>query len=138
MNTYADVETIVKTWLFSTSVAPLVRRDDGGYSIYNAMPVKAPNPAVIAHQITDAPAPRKDLPEQQVRMQFDCWGLTRLQSGDIARTLMSELEWISLSGGRVINGTYLGVAFTQSMRWLPDLESDTPRFIVQALITTVT
>jgi hypothetical protein len=135
---YADTEAIIKTWLLDTEVAPLLQRPDGNFSIYNAMPAKSPIPALIAWQVSGGPAPRKDLPEQQVRMQFDCWGKTRAQAGDIARTLIAELEDCARTGGRVINGTYLGAAATTSMRWLPEPDSDTPRYIVDALITTVT
>jgi len=138
MITYADTETTVKTWLLTTSVAPLLLRPDGGYSIYNAMPAKSPIPALVAFQVTGGPRSRKDLPEQQVRMQFDCWGKTRLQAGDIARALIAECEDCARTGGRVINGVYLGAAVTQTMRWLPEPDSDTPRYIVDALITTVT
>jgi hypothetical protein len=138
MITYADTEAVVKTWLLTTSVAPLLLRSNGGYSIYNAMPAKTPIPALIAWQVSGGPRTRKDLPEQQARMQFDCWGLSRLQAGDIARTLIAELEWLAQSGGEIVTGVYLGAAVTQNMRWLPDPDSDTPRFIVDALITTVT
>lgn len=137
MIVYADTEAIIKTWLYTTQVAPLLLRGDGGYSIYNAMPAKSPIPALIAWQVTGGPAARKDLPEQQVRMQFDCWGLSRLQAGDIARTLIGELEGLARGGGDIISGVYLGAAATQAMRWLPDPDSDTPRYIVDALITTV-
>lgn len=135
---YADTEAVIKTWLHTTSVAPLLLRDDGGYSIYNAMPARSPVPALIAWQVTGGPLTHKHLPEQQVRMQFDCWGLSRLQSGDIARTLIAELEWLAQGGGDIISGVYLGAAATQAMRWLPDPDSDTARYIVDALITTVT
>lgn len=138
MITYADTETVVKTWLLTSSVAPLLLRLDGGYSIYNAMPPAAPVPALIAWQVTGAPRPSKDLPEQSARIQFDCWGRTRMQAGEIARTLISELEWVAQSGGRIVGGVYFGTAVTQSMRWLPEPDSDTPRYIVDALITTVT
>lgn len=135
---YADTEAVIKTWLFSTSVAQLLMRPDGGYSIYNAMPAKSPIPALIAWQVTGGPRPRKDLPEQTARIQFDCWGLSRLQAGDIARALVAELEHLAQGGGAIISGVYLGVASVQSMRWLPDPDSDTPRYIVDALVTTVT
>jgi hypothetical protein len=138
MIAYADTEAVVKAWLTTTLVAPLLLRPDGRYSIYNAMPAKSPVPALIAWQVTGGPAPRKDLPEQQVRMQFDCWGLSRLQAGEIARTLIGELEDCARTGGAIVSGVYLGSAVTQSMRWLPDPDSDTPRYIVDALITTVT
>jgi hypothetical protein len=138
MITYADTEATIKTFLLSTGVAPLVRRPDGGYSIYNAMPPAAPNPAVVAFQVSGAPKAPKDFPEQEALIQFDCWGKSRQQAGDIARMLMSELEWLGRTGGEVINGVYLGVATVHNMRWMPEPDSDTPRYIVDALITTVT
>lgn len=138
MIVYADTETVVKTWLLTTTVAPLLLRPNGGYSIYNAMPAKSPIPALVAWQVTGGPITRKDLPEQQARIQFDCWGHTRLEAGDIARTLISELESLAQGGGQIISGVYLGAAVTRNMRWMPEPDSDTPRYIVDALITTVT
>jgi hypothetical protein len=135
---FADTETVIKTFLLNSGVAPLLKRTDGGTSIYNAMPSASPVPALIAFQVSGGPVQRKDLPEQQTRIQFDCWGKTRVQAGDIARTLMSELEWLGRTGGTVIGGVYLGTAIIQSMRWFPEPDSDTPRYIVDALITTVT
>lgn len=135
---YADTETVIKTYLLASTVAPLVKRADGGYSIYNAMPSAAPVPAVISFQISGGPVQRKDLPEQQTLIQFDCWGKTRVQAGDIARAVIAELEWCGRTGGAVIGGVYLGTSTVQNMRWLPEPDSDTPRYIVDALITTVT
>lgn len=138
MIVYANTETTVKAFLLDSAVAPLVKRPDGGYSIYNAMPPKAPNPAVVAFQIAGGPINRKDLPEQQVTIQFDCWGTSRLQASTLALTVIGELENLALYGGRVIDGVYLGTISTTNMRWLPEPDSDTPRYIVDALITTVT
>lgn len=135
---FADTETVIKTFLLGSTVAPLLKRTDGGYSIYNAMPPAAPIPALIAFQVAGGPVGDKDLPEQQTSIQFDCWGKTRVQSGDIARTVMAELEWLGRTGGKVIGGVYLGTASVSNMRWLPEPDSDTPRYVVDALITTVT
>lgn len=135
---YADTETLIKTWLLGTTVAPMVKRADGGYSIYNGMPPASPNPAVIAWQVDGGPAARKDIPEQETRIQFDCWGKSRAEAGLIARTLMAELENVARTGGRIIGGVYFGTASVSNMRWLPEPDSDTPRYIVDALITTVT
>lgn len=136
---FADTETVIKTFLLGATVAPLLKRTtDGGYSIYNAMPPAAPVPALIAFQVTGGPEPDADLPVQRVTIQFDCWGKTRQQAGDIARTLLADLEWLARTGGKVIGGVYLGSAVIQNMRWLPEPDSDTPRYIVDALITTVT
>lgn len=136
MNQFADTENVVKAWIPTTSVGPLIRRADNGYSVFLAMPTGAPNPAIIITQVAGGPD-RKDLPQQTVRLQFDCWGRTRAEAGTIARTLMGELEWLPRTGGAIVQGAYVGAADVQLMRWMPDPESDTPRYIVDALITTV-
>lgn len=133
---FADTENVVKAWLPTTSVGPLIQRADGGYSVFLAMPPGAPNPAVIITQIAGGPDPN-DLPQQTVRIQFDCWGRTRTEAGNIARALIGELDWIPRNGGAIVQGAYLGAMQVQMMRWLPDPESDTPRYIVDALVTTV-
>lgn len=137
MHTFANTETTVKLWLIGTSVAALVTRPDGGISIYNAMPTAAPIPAVVLQQVSGGPSALKDLPEQQVRIQFDCWGTTRTEASNIAQTLSSELDQLARTVGPVINGVYLGATSVPQTRWLPDPDSDTPRYIVDALIVTV-
>jgi len=134
---FADTENVVKAWLPTTSVGPLVRRADGGYSVFLAMPTGSPLPAIIISQVSGGPDNRKDLPQQTVRIQFDCWGRTRTEAGTIARTLMGELDWLPRNGGAIVQGAYLGATQITNMLWLPDPESDTPRYIVDALITTV-
>jgi hypothetical protein len=134
---FADTEQVLKAWLPTTTVGPLIRRTDGGYSVFMAMPAASPLPAVIITQIAGGPDAAKDLPQQTVRVQFDCWGKSRQQAGDIARALMAELEWVPRNGGAIVQGAYLGACAVQMMRWLPDPDSDTPRYIVDALITTV-
>lgn len=134
---FADTENAVKAWLPTTSVGPLILRADGFYSVFLAMPTGAPNPAIIITQIAGGPDVRNDLPQQTVRLQFDCWGRTRTEAGAIARALMAELEWLPRNGGTISQGAYIGAGQVQMMRWLPDPDSDTPRYIVDALITTV-
>jgi len=134
---FADTENVVKAWLPTTSVGPLIQRADGGYSVFLAMPTGSPNPAVIITQVSGGPDARHDLPQQTVRIQFDCWGRTRSEAGAIARALMAELEWVPRNGGAIVQGAYLGACQVTMMRWLPDPDSDTARYIVDALITTV-
>ncbi len=135
---FADTESVVKRWLLTTSVASLLMRSAGQYSIYLAMPPASPNPALTVSLVSGGPD-RNDLPQQTDRIQFDCWGLTRDQAGLISRTLIAELESLARSGSYIdpTSGAYLGCARVVSKRWLPDPESDTPRYIVDALITTV-
>lgn len=137
---FADTENVVKRWLIdATSVAPLLMRSAGAYSIYLAMPKAAPNPALTVSLVGGGPDNRNDLPQQSDRIQFDCWGRSRDEAGLICRTLMGELDSLARQAGYVEpgSGVYLAAASVLSKRWLPDPESDTPRYIVDALITTV-
>lgn len=135
---FGDVETAVKRWLSGGEVAALVQRN-ALPMIFLAMPKGSPVPSVILSLIGGGPI-RADLPETLYRMSFDCWGTTRDEAGAIARTVVAELESLSLTGGYVepTTGVYLGAAQVIMHRWQPDPDSDTPRYIVDALITTVT
>jgi hypothetical protein len=131
---YADAEALTKAWALTTSVAPLLTRGDGGVSIFMAMPTSAPVPALVMHRGGGGPRARKDLPEDAVRMQFDCWGKTRTQAGDICRALVAELETLTRDGGFSVGDARLAAAEVTNVFWLPDEESDTPRYIVDALL----
>jgi hypothetical protein len=134
---YADAEALAKAWALSTSLAPLLTRTGGGVSIFLAMPTSAPIPALVLHRAGGAPRARKDLPEDAARIQFDCWGNTRAQAGEICRTLVAELESIARSGGFSDGDARLAAAEVTSVFWLPDEQSDTPRYIVDALLITL-
>lgn len=137
---FGDVDKAVKAWLMVSTVAPLVTRtSDSGISIYLAMPPAAPKPSVVFRRVGGGPRPSKDFPEERIRYSFDCWGLTRDDSGLVARTLVEELESLARDGVALpLYGVTLYAAEVIAMRWLPDPDSDSPRFIVDALITTVT
>lgn len=139
MIVYGPVEQAVKQWLFTTTVAPLVTRGAGVYSIYLAMPPASPSPAVLITLLSGGPLDTADLPQTRYRLQFDVLADTRDSAGLIARTLYSELEWLGRGGpGALVSGVYLGSATGLSMLWLPDPDSDKPRYVVDASITTVT
>lgn len=133
---YGPVEQAVRSWLSTTQVAPLVTRSPGALSIYLAMPPAGPVPSVIIRQVGGGPLARKDIPETRYTLQFDCWGTSRTEASLIARTLMGELTGLG-DPGVVVDGVYLGCAQILNMLWLPDPDSDTARYIVDALITTV-
>jgi hypothetical protein len=132
MMTFAPTEVTVAEWLATTTVAPLVSS-----AIFNAMPKGAPLPAVVLFQVTGGPAVAKDLPEQQARIQFDCWAAKRSEARNVALQLASELDNLQREGGVVVSGVYLAATSVPTIRWLPDPDSDTPRYILDALITTV-
>lgn len=134
---YADVESFVKGWLLTTSVAALVTRADNGVSVYMAMPTGAPVPAVILTRVGGGPTARKDLPEETARMTFTCWGRTRAQAGTIARAVTVECESVARMPGYTAGGTTLAAAHVSRVFWLPDPDSDTARYIVDATFITV-
>lgn len=134
---YTDTENLIKTWLAGTTVAPLVARSTGVYSIYLAMPKAAPVPAVVLTLISGTTG-NYDQPTMTSRIQFDCWARTRNEASSISLTLINELESLARTDGYFDGTTLLASANVVGYRWLPDPESDTARYIVDALITTVT
>ena len=79
-----------------------------------------------------------DLPVTRYRFSFDCLAKTRAQADVLALTLVSVIQWLGVGVGYESSvGVYLASAETLSVRWQPDPDSDTPRYIVDALITTV-
>lgn len=135
---YGPIEAAVRDWLKTTDVAPLVTRVDGTIDIYRAMPKSSPVPVIVLTLVGGGPLRRADLPITRYRVRFNVVGKSLDQAGQIARTLVGELTWLGQGdAGEVFNGVYLGAADVLTMHWLPDLDSDTPRYIVDALITTV-
>lgn len=138
MNNYADIEPLIKAWLTQSTVAALVTRPDGKISIYNAMPAASPVPSVVARRVGGGPRARKDLPEERTRISFDTWGTSRAQASAIAGALLSELEDLGRVGGWTSGATMLRVAEILTHFWMPDPDTDTPRYIIDALVVTTT
>lgn len=137
MHEFGDVENALKTWVAGTGVGPLVTRPDLGKNVYLAMPASSPLPAVVITRIGGGPTPRKELPEDRARISFDLWGRSRAECAAILARLLSELDWLGVGGGAVVGDVTLLTAEILSVRWLPDPDSDTPRHVVDALITTL-
>jgi hypothetical protein len=137
MISYANTETTVKTWLTTTTVAALVTRPGGGINVFNAMPKGAPLPAVVLYQSSGGPSALKDLPEQAARIRFDCWAASRAEASSIALQICAELDNLQRSVGPIVDGVYLAATSSPTMFFLPDPDSDTPRYIVSALVVTV-
>jgi hypothetical protein len=60
-------------------------------------------------------------------VQFDCWADTKQQAGTTAADLMTEvsrLASVDADGTRLHGGT------VEQCRWLPDPNSDRPRYVV--------
>lgn len=135
---YGPIDLAVKTWLTNTSVASTVPTA-GGTAIYLAMPKSSPLPALLVTLISGGPTAGADLPTAQYRLSFDCLAKTRAQAVQIALELIDVLQDLGVSDSGVpAEGVYLASAQVLDFRWLPAPESDTARYIVDALIATVT
>lgn len=127
--TYVDAEDVCKAWLLSTPVAPLVNN-----KIFMAMPAGAPLPSLILSRVGGAPPPGSEVPVDYARISFSIYAATRPQAKEIAKALVGELESIAYTGAVDTPAGRLDVAQVASWVWFPDPVSDTPRYIVDALL----
>lgn len=135
---YPDAEELCKAWLLSTPLVASLCTVGTDINIFIAMPLSAPTTAVTMRRVGGATPISSDIPYDSPRMSFDCWAPTRRAANAIASAIMTEVYnlgetggWTNPELGRLYTGTIL------SMRWLPDRESDAPRFIVDATFTTI-
>lgn len=136
---YSDVETLVQRWLKGKDLAVMhLTRPDGGINIFKAMPKASPLPSIVLTRVGGAPARRSDLPEDVARISFDCWAASRDVAVDMSMRLVDELESLAPLGGFADGPGRLVAAETVSWIWLPDPTSDTPRYVVDALVTAFT
>lgn len=134
--TYGPVDEAVKQWLKDPAVSSVAAVCGG--RVYLAMPRSATLPVLLVTLVGGGPAARGDLPLSRYRLSFDAIAADRSTASAIARALLGDLDTLGRDEpGYVAQGVYLGGADVLSMRWQPDPDSDTPRYIVDALITTV-
>lgn len=68
-------------------------------------------------------------PDSDVLVQFDVWGGTKAEAAATAASLRTALTGLSSYD---FDGIRLHGASDPSARWLPDPDSDRPRYIVEA------
>ncbi|HYJ33833.1 MAG TPA: DUF3168 domain-containing protein [Candidatus Binatia bacterium] len=124
---YVDAEDVVKSWLLTTSVAPLVSN-----KIYMAMPKGTPLPSVILSRVGGSPQAGSDVPADEARISFDIYASQRPQAKAITAALVSEIESLAYLDAVVTPVGRLDAAEVINVLWLPDPVSDTPRYIVDA------
>lgn len=131
---YRDAETLVQQWLIDTpAVADLVRRaSDGLPSIYKAMPRAAPLPSIELYRVGGAPPPGSDTPVDLARLAFECWAGDRAAAVAIGQAVVDAVDGLGGSGGWQGPAGRLHAAEVLAVRWLPDPDSDTPRYVVDA------
>lgn len=129
--TFVDAEDVVKAWLLTTSVAPLVTVA-GKVHIFLAMPKSSPTPTVTLSRVGGAPV-LGDTPVDGARISFDVWAANRPQAKTITAALIGEIE--SIGDQRVFTTASgrLQAGETVSVLWLPDEDDDTARYVVDAI-----
>jgi hypothetical protein len=131
---YGPADEAVKLWLLTggTSVAAFTT------NVYLAMPKASPKPVLLVQLVGGGPTRRGDLPLSKYSLQLDCIGASRADASTLMRALLADLDALGRdTPGFVAAGMYLGAAEVLLVRWQPDPDSDIPRYIVDALITTV-
>lgn len=138
MNASYNLESLVQDWLKGSDLGVMLTRIDGGISVFQAMPNKAPLPSLVLSRVGGAPSARSDFPQDVGRVSFDCWGNSRGEAYDVSRILMDLIEDLAPTGGYTSGHGRLMAAESVSWIWLADKASDTPRYVVDALFTAFT
>lgn len=126
---FVDAEDVAKAWLLTTSVAALVSN-----KVFMAMPSGSPLPSVILSRVGGAPLPGSDVPADQARISFSCYAASRPQAKSITVALVGELESLGYAPPVDTAAGRIDTAQVISNLWLPDSTTDTPRYIVDALL----
>jgi len=135
-----DVEKLVQQWLAQSALAATsLTRTDGGVNVFRAMPNKAPLPSIVLSRVGGAPPARVTLPQDNARISFACWAASRDEAAGLAAQLVDELGALGETGGwgPTVTG-HLSAAEVLSLVWVPDPASDTPRYVVDAIVTAIT
>jgi hypothetical protein len=108
-----DVEKAVRAWARSLGFTAFFGTNNSGSF-----------PQVVIQRVAG--------PDEDCLMQFDVWGGTKAEAATVAADLRSALSGLSSYD---FDGIRLHAASDASARWLPDPESDRPRYIVEATVT---
>lgn len=113
--TYVDVEGAIREWARAT-VASVSGRVFFG-------PAKAALPQIVLQRLGG--------PDGEAFVQFDVWATDKAEADETAADLATAIDalerYVSGDGTVLLHG-----AAVESIRWLPDPESDRPRSIVDA------
>lgn len=131
IRSFVDAEDVVKDWLLTTSVAPLVTVGASA-KIFLAMPKGAPLPAVLLSRVGGTSMQGSDTPIDAARISFSVWAANRPQAKTIKLALLGEIESIGYQPEYVGSVGRIKAAELLTDLWLPDPETDTPRYVVDA------
>jgi hypothetical protein len=110
---WVDVEQCIRTW--ARGALPGI---DG--RVFFGANNQAAMPQVSLFRVSG--------PDHEVLIQFDVWGSNKAQAAQLAAELETAADGVS---GFISDGVQLKSALIVDNQWLPDDESNTPRYIVQ-------
>lgn len=117
--TWVDVEGAVRAWAREAMTGLSGR-------VFFGVPDQATFPLVTLQRIAG--------PDDDVLIQFDVWAATKAAAASTAADLASAVD--ALGRYATADVLLLGAAVL-GVRWEPDVESDQPRYIVEATFTAV-
>lgn len=132
LHTFPSAEDLVMQWLRTTTAYTLASNH-----AYLAMPYNAPLPSIIMTRMGGAPISKSHVPTDLVRISFSCWSEKRPTAIAISQALVSEIEDLGQKQPFVNSEGILEVGEVISHRFLPDANSDKPRYVIDALFTIV-
>ena len=115
--TWVDVESAVRAW--AREALPVL---DG--RVFFGASNDAAMPQLVLSRIAG--------PDDRCLVQFDAWAETKAAAAALAADLATAADALSRYA---YEDTLLLGARVESVRWQPDAESDTPRYVVEVTFT---
>lgn len=115
--TWVDVEGAVRAWAQAQALGV---GDRVFFGVNNAVP----DPQVVLHRVAGT--------DGNCLIQFDVCAATKPAAAGIATALATAADALSRF---TADGVLLHGALVESVRWQPDEESDTPRYVVEVTFT---
>lgn len=134
-----DVEGALRTWMRTlSSITTLV-----GQRVFFGVPKGAGEstfPLVTVSRVGGGDA-EGEAPVDQALVQVECWGSfdasgngRKAQATALVNAVRSEFR--AVNGSTVLSGTTIALGINvESVVWLPDPDSDRPRYVVTAEVT---
>lgn len=128
---FADVEGALRTWLRAHPVVgPLVGNKHVFFGVPPGDPL--PLPMIIVERIGGSPV-GGDVQLDTANVSFSVWAKTKDSASRVERAVCQAL--VSM-GSEALDANTVGYGASVFSRvWLPDPDSNTPRYVVTALVT---
>jgi len=114
--TWVDIETALRSW--ARAALPVLEG-----RVFFGAPADSALPLVTLHRIAGT--------DDRCLVQFDCWAALKAEAAITATAVATALDALTHAEH---DGVLLHGATVEQIRWLPDEESNTPRYVVEATV----